>query len=357
MNIEVLKRCEIFRVFSSDGVTDWFTKKYRKDPDGFRSIIKGATKHTSEEIYHLGIKVDWNGKLRDVDIDNFFSTLGMYRLERQYFVDRDHVIGEPSLQDFIDGHVWMRCTSKQGSYRSQCSSCGEHIGFEIRSDSITIMSISEEGEWSTDQCSPINLVTLNMPVPSGRILYGDFLGPFKGEDGFETGNADINTHHGQVEAILHNYQRNMIAFSVGNSCPGVYKAANGQYLLCSGINVSVEDVEDEWFVSEEQAVAEGGEYDPNVHQLLQDAQVIQDQFGGKIERVGGICTDLWWASFMDEELAEKYLDLEDGRAERDALEVEPGMYEFSIWTIKSPYAGDDGDYGRVYATFKRRGDL
>lgn len=345
----------IFRTFATDGVSEHFVKLYKDNPDGWRSIIQNESDHSATEMYHMGIWKDYEGEYREANIYGFFNEISMY-CNTEVFVDDEFVVNPDkyTLQDFLDGHVYARLTRNLSSYRSGCDMCGGQMGYEIWANAIKIMTIDEGGMWSHDKCDPVNCVQFTIPVPSGRIVFGDFLGSFKGEDGFETGDADINRHLGRVSAIMHNARRDMAAFCVGNSCPGVYRTSSGKFMVSSGMYLTEEDLGEEYYLTPEQAEEDGGEYNTEVDKHREKIKQLNETFG-EITREDGICTDLWWASFMDESLAKENLEETSGRWD-GVLEVEPGLFQFNVYTMMSPWCQDD-DYSRVYATFERIGDL
>ncbi len=130
--------------------------------------------------------------------------------------------------------------SVAGDYSNQCYKCGKKVAVTIYEDRIVFEDNHEEPE----------AFSVDIEFPSGEMLFND---TYPGC--FDSGDFDINTVIGKQECSESMAKQGMMHFFVGNSCPSVWMEGD---TICVG-------------------------------SLPEDS---------KIETVGSICTDLWWASFL-----------------------------------------------------------
>jgi hypothetical protein len=172
-----------------------------------------------------------------------------------------------------------------------CPSCGvQRFDLETNGQALRL---------SGERCSLPNGFPLNeweLNVPSGKMVVANDLRewfPLPVEE------SDCGTVIGS-RAISNAYAAVGLAHaSVGNSCPGVYRVADGRY------KVACEPADD---------------YVP-----LAGAPPFEG------ERVAIICTDLWWYSLCDFDEIERRIEKFGGvgsRGRYEVIDVKPGVYRF-----------------------------
>ena len=156
------------------------------------------------------------------------------------------------LNDQSSGPLPESISLGEGSF-SECSECGDYV--ELLTDGRTILARS------ACQCPPEGPIEFELNVPSGRIVVANDL-----RDLFDVpGDFDINHRLGTIKQTLAMARIGCAHGFVGNSCPGVYRVDENTLAIAS---VPVDDDTDE-------------------------------PINPPGERVGGICTDLWWYSIVD----------------------------------------------------------
>jgi hypothetical protein len=130
---------------------------------------------------------------------------------------------------------------KESSYAFQCYKCDKRPRVTIHEDRI---------EFEDNHVEP-KAFSVDVKFPSGEMIFQDTY-----PSCFTTGDFDVNTIPGVQECSEFVAKQGMMHFFVGNSCPAVWKEGDTIY----------------------------------VGQLPEDSTM---------EKVGWICTDLWWVSFVD----------------------------------------------------------
>lgn len=173
--------------------------------------------------------------------------------------------------------------------------------------------------------------SMRLKVPSGKLVADDnfcneyeqdapdriICGEVFGKD-LQSFKYDVNTHIGKRQVFMFYAKRGMAHGYVGNTCPGIYRLKDGSLTVAS---------------------------------------CRYDERSGKErdvpgERVGGICTDLWWYSIADHD---DFL-AHGGKISNftSIIDVEPGVYTvthrthtFDMWENATHH----------YATIKRTGNV
>lgn len=181
---------------------------------------------------------------------------------------------------------------KAGNCLGKCAICGEEPSIAFCEDRVEIENNHfDVGPFSVD-----------IEFPTGVMLFNDDLCY-----GFTAGDRDINTTIGIKQHSEDYAKQGMMHFFVGNSCPSIWRDGDTIYV--------------------------GSLSDADGH-----------------KRIGSICTDLWWASFVDEQFltdklaasgavqAEEYI--KSAKKKGGAIEVAPGTYRCTSY-----YHVGDLDYG------------
>jgi len=147
--------------------------------------------------------------------------------------------------------------------------------------------------------------SMRFAVPSGKIVAGnDFRDEYEPEapdsisDGFSFGKKlesfkfNVNTEWGQRQVFMFYAKRGMAHGFVGNTCPGVFRLADGRLTISQC------------------------RYDKKTYEN-------KDPPG---ERVGGIGTDLWWYSLADHDDLARRRNGEAVTRFDCVINVEPGIY-------------------------------
>jgi hypothetical protein len=188
------------------------------------------------------------------------------------------------------------------SYRA-CGECDAH--FSLYTDGLKI--------WTPHTCPHPNgppPYWYDFEFPSGKIVIENDSRHLLPDHGDLGGNGSV-----WEQRITSYYaQRQMAHFFVGNTCPGFWRVGPDSYIIAPRPHdANYDDIEVPW------------------------------------ERLGGICTDLWWYSIMDHD---KYFDL-GGKAEKfhqDIIEVTPGTYRF---THQYHLVRDVGGVEEVYTRIEK----
>lgn len=205
-----------------------------------------------------------------------------------------------------------------------CGECGNRIVFAY--DGETVYVVHEEDKDINTLCTEpggIREYLSTLSVPSGKLVFANDLRslvPEGDKDRYVNYNIEIKKTTLDYAAV------GMSHGFTGNSCPSVYK--DGDTLVVGNNNY---DEDDEDGVPPEEPI--------------------------KGEKVGYVCTDLWWYSAMDYNLFMKLTKEKTWPKERiDAylkdftVEVTPGEYEITH------NLGSDGYYYAgipdIYATFR-----
>lgn len=172
---------------------------------------------------------------------------------------------------------------EEGSWSFQCSSCGKKPTVTIYEDHI---------EFEANHVEP-QAFSVDIEFPSGEMLFNDTY-----PDCFDSGDFDVNTVAGTQECSENMAKQGIMHFFVGNSCPAVWKEGDTIYVG------SLPD--DDWDNAD-----------------------------------GSICTDLWWASFVDPVIvtrrsinaqglenpdSDPLKEIEHMRKKGGSIKVSPGTY-------------------------------
>ncbi len=181
---------------------------------------------------------------------------------------------------------------KEGDCLGKCAICGEEPSITFYEDRIEV----------EDNHFDVGPFSVDIEFPTGVMLFDDDMRWYG--DAHE---RDINTTIGTKQYSEDCAKQGMMHFFVGNSCPAVWREGDTIYVG------SLSDADD-------------------------------------YKRIGSICTDLWWASFVDEGIltdklaassvikAKEYI--ESARKKGGAIKVAPGTYRCTSY-----YHVGDLDYG------------
>lgn len=171
--------------------------------------------------------------------------------------------------------------TKESSYAFSCCECDKRPSIVFEEDKITF----------EDNHVDETYFTIDLEVPSGKLLYADYLNV-----PIETGDFNVNSTNGIRLCSEAHAKQGMMHFFVSNSCPAVAKVGN---------QIEIGSLFD---------------YD--------------DKDCDESTNVGSICTDLWWVSFMDydhylakhRESGASPIEIQNQLKGIDVLEVTPGTY-------------------------------
>jgi len=153
---------------------------------------------------------------------------------------------------------------------SYCSKCGYNPSFTISSEGI--YTASTECIYK-DGFPPIEVM---LEVPSGEILlFNDFRRYYEVEDFI-----DINNISGIKQYTEHYAKQGMIIHFIGNTCASV-------------VQVSDERLEIGYFECDTEETCEYDECSTSCPKFI------------KVNKIGSICTDLWWYCAVDKDTFEK----------------------------------------------------
>lgn len=161
----------------------------------------------------------------------------------------------------------------ESSYSFQCGRCGKMPTVTIYEDRI---------EFEDDHVEP-QAFSVDIDFPTGDMVFNDTY-----PDCFEHGDFDGNTVAGVQECSEAMAKQGLMYFFVGNSCPAVWKEGDTIYV----------------------------------------GSLPEDQWD---DRNGSICTDLWWASFVDPNTVlnrdcDAQKEVDHMREKGGSLKVTPGTY-------------------------------
>lgn len=224
---------------------------------------------------------------------------------------------------------WSAMNEEEGIVldRSSCHKCGEYITFKLEGNKFVP---------NVKKCFTDKEVTVDIHFPTGELLLNDW--PHLGQellldmlnlDEDEDGNGhNINCDAGVASRIKSYAKHDIMHFFVGNSCPGLYKKDN-----LYGVGNMSYACDEEGNEEDEVPPIEGG------------------------DKLGSICTDLWWFTAIDKETYSKLANQKFGdEAEAkiaeavehadEVIQVEPGTYRLTYFVNQS-------DDSSLYGTFTK----
>lgn len=199
----------------------------------------------------------------------------------------------------------------------QCTHCGTSLVSHFDGEEITFKAINRRQRMEYAECpypGGIGEYSVQIRVESNTLVFGN---DFRRKMKKSCDDFDINTNYGTKQTVDATAEQGMFTAFVGNSCPAVLVAENGDII-----------------------VANDG---------FDDEDNITTNFGNS---VGSICTDLWWFYAMD---GAEHTRTEPHIEAEATVEVEPGLFEM---TVHERTSDDERDWheGVKYVTIKRIGD-
>ena len=225
-----------------------------------------------------------------------------------------HNISEDDVAQAIAGTRWLE--TNDFSYSSnKCYDCGQIMGLKFKGVCVEL--------YCKKECEHNRQFSVEIDFPTGVVVFADWPDHF--EDLEESGllasdHGSVNYLKGQRQATENFALNHILHHSVGNTCPRWYYNAATQ---CLQIGSDGYDEE-----TDESRVPEG------------------------FEEQGYFCTDLWWATMVDEQHYKAMLaqsgvtQIEESKNERAT--IAPGRYRFTCY-------GRIGD-NHVHARAQRIGD-
>jgi len=255
-------------------------------------------KMIEERIASGEIAIDVNGHYKDGSLitdhpwrdpmtlaDWFNDEVGVmtWRWDDEEFEKISQLIASPKKDEWV--------MFRKGSSLQQCPLCGKDTAWETNGFVIRVV----------DDCPyPEGAVySWELNVPSGKlVIANDFRDKFTIIDDY-----NVNALEGCIQTTFGYAEVGMSHAYVGNSCPGVHKKNEKEFIIGSYWEEDDDDV-DEKYKSD-----------------------LGSEFNGT-ERVASICTDLWWYSIVDyNQFVERY-GVPHEQAHLDIVDCEPGVYEF-----------------------------
>lgn len=182
---------------------------------------------------------------------------------------------------------------------SDCGICGADLGYEINLVQKLVRIIGEPCEFP----GGMKEYSVSIDVPSGVLVVDDDLRGYFPPTKDHYVNHTIGIHDTSQDFA----DMDMIHMFVGNSCPSIFRAEDGNSLLVGNNSYDDDDVSGE-------------------------------ELGTDETKVGGICTDLWWASLADVETLKNTGKFTDDDLERlDTITVKPGRYRATSYFHHSSY--------------------
>ena len=184
----------------------------------------------------------------------------------------------------------------KGSCLKQCPLCGEDIAWETNGSILRIASECPYPEGA--------VYSWELNVPSGKIVVAnDLRDKFIIMEDF-----NVNALEGCIQTSFKYSSVGMSHGYVGNSCPGVHKKSDSEFLVGNFYEPDEDDDDED---------DEDGKYKSG----------LDHEFEGT-KQVASICTDLWWYSIVDyDQFVERYGEPKDN-AYIEVVDCEPGVYEF-----------------------------
>lgn len=227
--------------------------------------------------------------------------------------------GDKGLEVLDSGEGEFRHVSSMGS--STCGRCGEYLRLRFEGDMLVAkIEGPDNSDLSVPCACPDDLETVTvLHVPSGRLIVDDSLRDVYNPD-FK--DVDYNSAMGQAEAVRRNAEAGCAYGPVLNTSPGLYKTPTGY------------------------AIANTGWDDETCERLEPEGWT----------ELARVCTDLWaysiadYQDFLDK--GGKPIEEEDNYGSRSVVEVEPGDYEFTLYTGRADF-DCHGEGNVVFATIKK----
>lgn len=188
----------------------------------------------------------------------------------------------------------------------ECLYCGEELNLKIQEESLIV---------TNDHCSLAHGVpdeySVDLKFPSGKVVFANDLRAFIGLD--EVPFFNVNSEKGMRGCFEFYGQRGLGHGFVGNSCPNIYRNGDDFVIANPGVDEHYE---------------------------------VDEEPDG--EKIGDICTDLWWYSIADYDL------ITENGYEKDSwdtiAEVPPG----SVYTLTYYTRWTRDDDMTVYSVLSRK---
>lgn len=207
--------------------------------------------HNTDAIYQ------YNNSLED------FGTRDAHMFMSYFMRDKVHLTQDIVI-DVIQGNKALYSDS---CITTECRHCGQDIEYRICGNLFSLGSST---------CEPVGHYNTEVTFPSGKVFFMDYLGDIHANIEKTFSRKDEN--YGMRSAKSHHDISAMFARAgvyhvfAGNSCPGVYYDGR-DHTIAFGSHGYTED----------------DNFDQTVSDLVSTG-----------EKIGSICTDLWWVSMIDE---------------------------------------------------------
>jgi hypothetical protein len=212
--------------------------------------------------------------------------------------------------NIIEEEMW---TCVEHSMGSSCGNCGDYVALHLNYDKVARPSTA--CHWAPQ------VVETLLEVPSGKIVFGDYLPEYR-VDIDEPRFASYNSSLGQCQ-VVKAYEEIGAAYGpVGNSCPAIYELVDGSYIIASPA------------------------YDEEKDDVVEPMHWMC---------MGTICTDLWAYTLAD---YDDWLAKGGNEEKIDGfLVVEPGTYKFTYlrWSDSFPQGDDSYSANEIFARFTKIG--
>lgn len=238
-----------------------------------------------------------------------------------------HEIGLPT------GPEWI------GVHGADCYYCAHD---EYETDGVRV--------YASEPCRLQNGIKLSvdLEVPSGRLVFGN---DFRPQFDLPPDMDDDRLHYVNMAYGIANTVKDLARLSkcvhlfVGNSMPGVYRQKDGSILLGTSGRRELE-------------TTHTFEHEGKTYELPDEEEVPVPG-----ENLGAICTDLWWATFVDGDEFERRFNHKPGKwPERGGpyfefateVAVEPGTWTFEYYRLLRDFSDEDYSTPTIYAKAYRK---
>ncbi len=307
---------------------------------------RGITDHVTKLIRSRTLKLE--GDTSHATVRSAFRTWANVDKPRKYDFQPENVGEEDAIREIVpsypnplDGNTKKAIAGEDTvkfRLEHRCFECMKPLFGFLKGDTLIL-----KGDEACEDHSNYKVV---LDFPTGEVVIDDAV---SGVRSLEDIHDDLFGNIGSINYQIGTHQvtdawaaLNVGHFFVGNSCPSVALDSQGRLLMRPDESIPYADPEhDETYEDDE----------PNP-----DAENLQG-----CVRLGAICTDLWWATFVDlsnwEHLVAsqgwKVQDMDatidEFRQSKKIINVRPGKWEFHYQTVEPTNGGDWRR--RVTATF------